>query len=102
MMGGAAQNFEENERFFRLHGLGPASRPGGDKALDLGCGSVRGWCVVVVGCIMRVYVVRRAFIFTCSNPSLPTLHNAQLGLPVDPADGAGLRRDGRGHEQGPA
>lgn len=40
MMGGAAQNFEENERFFRLHGLGPAPRPGSDKALDLGCGCV--------------------------------------------------------------
>jgi hypothetical protein len=41
MMGGAAPNWEENERFFRLHGLGPAARPGSDKALDLGCGCAR-------------------------------------------------------------
>jgi len=41
MMGGAAPNWEENEKLFRLHGLGPAARPpGSDKALDLGCGCV--------------------------------------------------------------
>lgn len=41
MMGGAAPNWEENESFFRLHGLGPAAQQGSDKALDLGCGCVR-------------------------------------------------------------
>lgn len=48
MMGGAAPNWEENERFFRLYGLGPtAAQPGSDKALDLGCGCVRFVCIVL-------------------------------------------------------
>ena len=47
MMGGGAKNFEENARFFKLHGLAP--KQPGDKALDLGCG-----CVRVRTCIHRL------------------------------------------------
>ncbi|EWM23472.1 methyltransferase type 11 [Nannochloropsis gaditana] len=37
MMGGASTNFEENRKFFDLHGLRPPTVDA--KALDLGCGS---------------------------------------------------------------
>ena len=36
MMGGAPTNFEENRKFFQLHGLTPPTQ--GAKALDLGSG----------------------------------------------------------------